>query len=247
MKNIFDCLTIFVVMVKSSVRHRQWRGIYDSFLPLLVSHQRLPQKLSDNHIFLILTFLGILFLSACTSSNVEKVNTETFVVKEAPKTTKNELLTKPAITTNEEIKKMKYEDLQEELQGGIVNVKIEDEDFAEQDYIFETLRNENVVDYDENLKTLNIMVANYQNTNTNLVITAIGGNKGSFPIVSSPERSATVTLYYNNGLANIGGSLQQGTVQIDIFDEEKGYTRGSITGKTKKGSPIKATFSVYSK
>ncbi len=39
-------------MVKSSVRHRQWRGIYDSFFPLLVSHQRLPQKLSDNRFIL---------------------------------------------------------------------------------------------------------------------------------------------------------------------------------------------------
>lgn len=197
--------------------------------------------------FFILIFLVVALFSACTSSNIEKENTDTFVVKENTEETKNELLTKPNKLSNDEIKKMKYEDLQEELQGGIVNVKIDDEDFAEKDYIFETLRNENVIDYDKNLKTVNIMVANYQNTNTNLVITAIGDNKGAFPIVSSPNRSATVTLYYNNGLANMEGSLQEGTLYIDIFDEEKGYARGRIEGKTKKGSPIEATFSVYSK
>ena len=32
---------------------------------------------------------------------------------------------------------MRYEDLSEDLQGGIVNVEIEDEDFADKDYIFE--------------------------------------------------------------------------------------------------------------
>lgn len=197
--------------------------------------------------FFILIFLVVALFSACTSSNIEKENTDTFVVKENTEETKNELLTKPNKLSNDEIKKMKYEDLQEELQGGIVNVKIDDEDFAEKDYIFETLRNENVIDYDKNLKTVNIMVANYQNTNTNLVITAIVDNKGAFPIVSSPNRSATVTLYYNNGLANMEGSLQEGTLYIDIFDEEKGYARGRIEGKTKKGSPIEATFSVYSK
>ena len=53
------------------------------------------------------------------------------------------------------------------------------------------------------------------------MITAIGDKKGIFPILSSPKRSATVTLYYNNGLSNIEGSLQQGTLQIDVFDEEK--------------------------
>ena len=197
--------------------------------------------------FFILIFLVVALFSACTSSNIEKENTDTFVVKENTEEPKNELLTKPNKLSNDEIKKMKYEDLQEELQGGIVNVKIDDEDFAEKDYIFETLRNENVIDYDKNLKTVNIMVANYQNTNTNLVITAIGDNKGAFPIVSSPNRSATVTLYYNHGLANMEGSLQEGTLYIDIFDEEKGYARGRIEGKTKKGSPIEATFSVYSK
>lgn len=199
------------------------------------------------NIFFVFIFFAFTLFSACTSSNIEKENTDTFVVKEDNQTTTNELLSKPSKITNEEIKKMKYEDLQEELQGGIVNVKIDDEDFAEQDYIFETLRSENVVDYDENLKTVNIMVANYRNTNTNLVITAIGDNKGSFPIMSSPERSATVTLYYNNGLANIEGSLERGTLTIDIFDEEKGYTRGSIVGTTKKGSPIQATFEIHAK
>ncbi len=189
------------------------------------------------NIFLILTFSIMLFISACTSSNIEKENTTIFVVKENNETTKNESL--------EETKKIKYNDLTEEVQGGIVNVKIDDEDFAEQDYIFETLRNENVVNYDANLKTMNIMVANYQNTNTNLVITAIGDNKGSFPIISSPERSATVTLYYNNGLTNLDASIKEGTLHIDIFDEEKGYVRGRIEGKTKKGSPIEATFAVY--
>ncbi|WP_291720315.1 hypothetical protein [Bernardetia sp.] len=193
-------------------------------------------------IFSILTFF-----SACTSTNVEKENKETFVVTEDTETTTNELLTTPNKLSKEEVKNIDYKDLSEEMQGGIINVQIEDEDFAEQDYIFETLRSENVIDYDENLKTVSIMVANYQNTNTNLVITAIGGKKGSFPIMSSPKRSATVTLYYNNGLANIEGSLAEGTLQIDVFDEEKGYTRGSIVGKTKKGSPIRATFEVYSK
>ncbi len=196
--------------------------------------------------FSILTIFTLFLFTACTSTNVEKENTDTFVVKEDTEVTQNELLKTPSKLSNEEIKKMRYEDLNEQLQGGIVNVKIDDEDFAEQDYIFETLRNENVVDYDENLKTLNIMVANYQNTNTNLVITAIGDKKGSFPIMSSPERSATVTLYYNNGLANIEGSLEQGTLTINVFDEEKGYVRGSIIGRTKKGSPIQATFSVTS-
>ncbi|WP_338759321.1 hypothetical protein WAF17_11510 [Bernardetia sp. ABR2-2B] len=190
-------------------------------------------------------FTFVVLFSACSSSNIEKENTDTFVVKEDTETTTNKLLTQPSKMTNEELKKVEYKDLSEEMQGGIVNVKIDDEDFAEQDYIFETLRAENVVDYDEDLETVNIMVANYQNTNTNLVITAIGDNKGSFPIMSSPKRSATVTLYYNNGLANIEGSLEKGTLNIDIFDEAKGYTRGSIVGTTKKGSPIQATFEIY--
>ena len=198
------------------------------------------------NIFCILICFSILFFTACTSSNIERENADTFVVKEDIETAKDKLLTQPSKFTREEIKKMRYEDLNERLQGGIVNVRIEDQDFAEQDYIFETIRSENVIDYDENLKTVNIMVANYQNTNTNLVITAVGDKKGTFPIVSSPERSATVTLYYNNGLANIEGSLERGTLQIDLFDEEKGYARGSIVGKTKKGSSIQATFSVFS-
>jgi PBP1b-binding outer membrane lipoprotein LpoB len=192
-------------------------------------------------------FLILVFFTACTSTNVEKENEATFVVKEkTEETTKNELLTQPNLS-KEDLKKIKYEDLETDLQGGIINVKIDDEDFAEDDYIFETLRNENVIDYDPNLKTVNIMVANYQNTNTNLVITAIGDKKGTFPIISSSERSASVTFYYNNGLSNQGGALKEGTLNIDIFDEEKGYARGRIEGKTEKGSPIKATFSVYSK
>lgn len=198
-------------------------------------------------LFYTAIFSTTVLFSACTSTNVEKERTEPITVTEDTETTKNELLTQPNKLSKEEIKNIDYKDLSEELQGGIINVRIEDEDFAEQDYIFETLRSENVIDYDENLKTVSIMVANYQNTNTNLVITAIGGNKGSFPIMSSPERSATVTLYYNNGLANIEGSLAEGTLQIDVFDEEKGYTKGSIVGKSKKGSPVQATFEVYSK
>ncbi|WP_375559051.1 hypothetical protein ACE193_15070 [Bernardetia sp. OM2101] len=197
------------------------------------------------NILFILGFLIFTLLSACSSSNVEKENTDTFVVKEDAETTKNELLKQPNKLSNEELKKMKYDDLEEEMQGGIVNVKIDDEDFAEKDYIFETLRNENTVEYDAALKTATIMVANYQNTNTNLVITAIGGKKGDFPIMSSPQRSATVTFYYNNGLANIGGSLKEGVVNIDIFDEEKGYARGRIEGKTEEGSPMKATFEIH--
>lgn len=199
------------------------------------------------NILFILSFLIFTLLSACSSSNVEKENTDTFVVKDkTEETTTNKLVTKPSNLSKEELKKVEYKDLTEDVQGGIINIKINDEDFAEDDYIFETLRTENVIDYDENLKTVNIMVANYQNTNTNLVITAIGGKKGDFPIMSSPQRSATVTFYYNNGLANIGGSLKEGVVNIDIFDEEKGYARGRIEGKTEKGSPIEATFSVYS-
>lgn len=197
--------------------------------------------------FFILIFSTLILFSACTSTNVEKESENTFVVKDKTEenTTNEELLTKPNLP-KKDLKEIKYEDLEVEMQGGIVNVKVEDEDFAEKDYIFETLRSENVVDYDANLKTVNIMVANYQNTNTNLVITAIGDNKGVFPIISSSQRSATVTLYYNNGLANIEGSLEAGTLTIEVFDEEKGYTKGSIVGKTKKGSPIQATFSVYS-
>ncbi len=199
----------------------------------------------------VLAFCMVVFISACTSSNVEKENKEAFVIKdkiEETTLTKEEIEeTKKEEVKKEEIKKMKYADLAEDVQGGIVNVKINDEDFAEKDYIFETIRSENVIDYDKNLKTVNILVANYRNTNTNLVITAIGDTKGTFPIKSSPERSATVTFYYNNGLDNHGGSLKEGTLTIDIFDEEKGYARGRIEGKTEKGSPIEATFAVYSK
>lgn len=198
--------------------------------------------------FIILILAAFSTFSACTSSNIEKENTDIFVVRDNDTDNqKNELLKQPDKLSKEEFKKIKYKDLAEEMQGGIVNVKIDDEDFAEDDYIFETIRNENVIDYDASLKTVNIMVANYQNTNTNLVITAIGDKKGAFPIMSSPERSATVTFYYNNGLANQGGSLKEGTLYIDVFDEEKGYTRGRIEGKTEKGSPIEATFSIYSK
>lgn len=199
------------------------------------------------NILLVPIFSVLGLLANCTTTNLsdERENKETFVVKD--KISENESLKKSNKLSKDEIKKMKYDDLSEDLQGGIINIKVDDEDFAEKDYIFETLRTENVIDYDKNLKTLNIMVANYQNTNTNLVITAIGDTKGAFPIVSSPERSATVTLYYNNGLANIEGSLQEGTLNIDVFDEEKGYARGRIKGKTKKGSSVEATFSVYSK
>lgn len=208
------------------------------------------------NIFLIFVFSLLVIFSACTSANVsdEKENKNTFVIKDKKEESANELLkesnlTKEEIekTKKEEIKKMRYADLAEEVQGGIVNVKIDDEDFAEKDYIFETIRSENVIDYDKNLKTVNILVANYRNTNTNLVITAIGDTKGVFPIKSSPERSATVTFYYNNGLDNHGGSLKEGTLTIEIFDEVKGYARGRIEGKTEKGSPIEATFAVYSK
>ncbi|AFM04443.1 hypothetical protein Fleli_2060 [Bernardetia litoralis DSM 6794] len=196
------------------------------------------------NIFFIIISFSILFLSACTSSNLEKENTDTFIIKENSKISKEDALIQPNKIAKEDIKKMKYEDLMEEMQGGIVNVKIDDEDFAEKDYIFETLRNENTVEYDEALKTATIMVANYQNTNTNLVITAIGDKKGNFPIISSSQRSATVTFYYNNGLANIGGSLKEGVLNIDIFDEEKGYARGRIEGKTEEGSSMKATFEI---
>ena len=206
--------------------------------------------------FLILIFSLLVIFSACTSSNVEKENTDAFVIKNKKKEGSNEIAkestlskeeTKKEEIRKEEIKKMKYADLEVELQGGIVNVKIDDEDFAEKDYIFETLRSENVINYDQNLKIINILVANYRNTNTTLSITAIGDKKGAFPIKSSSERSATVTFYYNNGLDNHGGSLKEGTLNIDIFDEQKGYARGRIKGKTEKGSPIEATFSVTSK
>lgn len=203
--------------------------------------------------FLIFVFFLLVTFSACTSTNIsdEKENKNTFVIKDKTDEATNELLKESNLSKEEvkkaEIKKMRYADLEEELQGGIVNVKIDDEDFAEKDYIFETLRSENIIEYDKNLKTATIKIANYHNTNTNLVITAIGNRKGAFPIKSTSERSATVTFYYNNGLSNHGGSLKEGTVYIDIFDEEKGYARGVIEGKTEKGSPIQATFAVYSK
>jgi hypothetical protein len=75
----------------------------------------------------------------------------------------------------------------------------------------------------------------------------MGDSKGVFLIMSSPERSATIAFYCNSGLSNQGGFLKEGILNIDIFDEEKGYTRGRIEGKTEKGSLIKATFSIYSK
>jgi uncharacterized protein YcfL len=73
------------------------------------------------NIFFILSFFVLLFLSACTSSNIEKENTNTSVVKD--ETITNELLTKPSDLSKEDIKKIKYQDLEEDIQGGIVNVK----------------------------------------------------------------------------------------------------------------------------
>ncbi|PIY08802.1 MAG: hypothetical protein COZ18_10410 [Flexibacter sp. CG_4_10_14_3_um_filter_32_15] len=189
--------------------------------------------------FFILTSFVLLFFTACTSSNVEKENTEAFVVKKEGANTEE-------LPKKEESKIMKYSDLEESLQGGIVNVTIEDEDFADKDYIFETLRTKNVIEYNQNTKEVTIKVANYQNTNTNLVIKAIGDKKGRFSVGTNAPRSATIIVYYNNGLINLKRSLETGILNIDIFDEEKGYARGRIEGKTEKGSPIEATFSVYS-
>lgn len=190
--------------------------------------------------FILLLCATFILLSACTSSNVEKENTEAFVIKKEGTTTEE-------LPKKEESKIMRYSDLEESLQGGIVNVTIADEDFADKDYIFETLRTKNIIEYNQNKKEVTIKVANYQNTNTNLVIKAIGDNKGRFSVGTNASRSATITVYYNNGLINLKRSLQTGTLNIDIFDEQKGYTRGRIEGKTEKGSPIEATFSVYSK
>jgi hypothetical protein len=190
--------------------------------------------------FILLLCITFVLLSACTSSNVEKENTEVFVVKK-------EEANLEKLPKKEESKIMKYSDLEENLQGGIVNVTIDDEDFADKDYIFETLRTKNVIEYNQNTKEVTIKVANYQNTNTNLVIKATGDNKGRFSVGTNAARYATITVYYNNGLINLKRSLETGILNIDLFDEEKGYTRGRVKGKTEKGSPIEATFSVYSK
>lgn len=190
--------------------------------------------------FILLLCATFILLSACTSSNVEKENTEAFVIKKEGTTTEE-------LPKKEESKIMRYSDLEESLQGGIVNVTIDDEDFADKDYIFETLRTKNIIEYNQSIKEVTIKVANYQNTNTNLVIKATGDYKGRFSVGTNASRSATITVYYNNGLINLKRSLKTGTLNIDIFDEQKGYTRGRIEGKTEKGSPIEATFSVYSK
>jgi hypothetical protein len=103
-----------------------------------------------------------------------------------------------------------------------------------------TEHSDNGYSYDAASKNATLMAGSPDN---NITINVVGGDKGDFSIVSSADRSASISLHITQeGGKVIDVTLVDGKLQLDYFDAKKASAKGTFEGVDANGKALMGSF-----